>query len=150
MRSHRPPFTLALVGLVVLLTGLTGGVIGGLAWHEQRERSRLLVDAAMAQGARLTAAHAGRVLEDAEGTARLGPQLVEQGQLDPADDRALERYTLAVLRAHPTLSWVSYGDRSDRFVGAWRDTKGTVYLNRSRPSAAASAGRRPRAARRAA
>jgi sigma-B regulation protein RsbU (phosphoserine phosphatase) len=133
MRSYRPPFTLALVGLVVLLTGLTGGVIGGLAWHEQRERSRLLVDAAMAQAARLTAAHAGRVLEDAEGAARLGPQLVEQGQLDPADDRALERYTLAVLRAHPTLSWVSYGDRSDRFVGAWRDTKGTVYLNRSRP-----------------
>jgi class 3 adenylate cyclase len=133
MRSHRPPFTLALVGLVVLLTGLTGGVIGGLAWHEQRERSRLLVDAAMAQAARLTASHAGRVLEDAEGAARLGPQLVEQGQLDPADDRAVERYVLAVLRAHPTLSWVSYGDRSDRFVGAWRDTKGTVYVNRSRP-----------------
>ena len=130
---HRPPFTLALVGLVVLLTGLTGGVIGGLAWHEQRERSRLLVDAAMAQAGRLTAAHAGRVLEDAEATVRLGPQLVAQGQLDPGDDRALERFTLAVLRAHPTLSWVSYGDRDDRFVGAWRDTKGTVYVNHSRP-----------------
>jgi hypothetical protein len=30
---RRPPFTLALVGLVVLLTGLTGAVIGGLAWR---------------------------------------------------------------------------------------------------------------------
>ena len=132
--SRRPPFTLALVGLVVVLTGLTGGVIGGLAWHEQRERSRLLVDAAMAQAARLTAAHAGRVLEDAESVARLGPQLVAQGQLDPADERALERFTLAVLRAHPGLSWVSYGDRHDRFVGAWRDTRGTIYLNRSYPA----------------
>jgi sigma-B regulation protein RsbU (phosphoserine phosphatase) len=131
--ARRPPFTLALVGLVVLLTGLTGGVIGGLAWREQRERSRLLVDSAMAQAGRLTAAHAGRVLEDAESVARLGPQLVEQGQLDPGDERALERFTLAVLRAHPSLSWVSYGDRDDRFVGAWRDTNGTVYLNRSRP-----------------
>ena len=30
--SRRPPFRLALVGLVVLLTGLTGAAIGGLAW----------------------------------------------------------------------------------------------------------------------
>lgn len=130
---RRPPFTLALVGLVVLLTGLTGGIIGGLAWHEQRERSRLLVDAAMAQAARLTAAHAARVLEDAESGARLGPELIAQRQLDPADDRALARFVLAVLRAHPALSWVSYGDRDDRFVGAWRDTNGTVYLNHSYP-----------------
>jgi adenylate cyclase len=123
----------ALVGLVVLLTALTGGVIGGLAWHEQRARSRALVDAAMAQAARLTAAHAGRVLEDAEATVRLGPQLVAQGQLDPADGGALERFALSVLRAHPALSWVSYAGRDDRFVGAWRDARGTIYVNRSYP-----------------
>ena len=131
--KRRPPFTLALVGLVVLLTALTGGVIGGLAWHEQRERSRALVDAAMVQAARLTAAHTSRVLEDAESTARLGPQLVEVGQLDAGSFFELERFVLLVLRAHPTLSWVSYGDREDRFIGAWRDTQGTVYLNRSYP-----------------
>ena len=131
--SRRPPFTLALIGLVVILTGLTGAVIGGLAWREQRARSRALVDAAMTQAARLTAAHAARVLDDAASTARLGPALVAQGQLDPADDRALERFVLAVLRSHATLSWVSYGDRRDRFVGAWRDARGTVYLNRSYP-----------------
>jgi adenylate cyclase len=131
--GRRPPFTLALVGLVVLLTGLTGGVIGGLAFREQRARSRALMDAAMTQAARLTAAHASRVLDDAEATARLGPHLVELQQLDPADARALERFTLAVLRAHPHLSWVSYGDVNDHFVGAWRDTRGTVYVNRSFP-----------------
>ena len=32
---RRPPFTLALVGLVVLLTGLTGAIIGGVAWRER-------------------------------------------------------------------------------------------------------------------
>src|SRR5688500_16345594 len=114
---RRPPFRLALVGLVVLLTGLTGAVIGGLAWREQRTRSRALIDAAMAQAARLTAAHAARVFEDAEATARVGLHLVQQGQLDPNDPVALEHFALAVLRAHPHVSWVSYGDRADRFVG---------------------------------
>ena len=130
---RRPPFTLALVGLVVLLTGLTGAVIGGLAWREQRLRSRALLDAAMAQAARLTAAHAARVFEEAEASVRLGPLLVEQGQLNPADGVAIERYVLAVLRAHPHVSWVSYGDRRDHFVGAWRDARGNVYVNRSFP-----------------
>jgi sigma-B regulation protein RsbU (phosphoserine phosphatase) len=129
----RPPFTLALVGLVVLLTALTAAVIGGLAWREQRARSRALLDAAMAQAARLTAAHAGRVFEDAESTARLGPQLTAQWELDLTDMAALERFTLSVLRSHPHISWVSYGDRDDRFVGAWRDDRGNVYRNRSYP-----------------
>jgi class 3 adenylate cyclase len=130
---RRPPFTLALVGLVVLLTGLTGSVIGGLAWREQRGRSRALLDAAMAQAARLTAAHTARVFEDAESTVRLGPLLARQRQLDAGDAGAVERYVLASLRAHPHVSWVSYGDRQDRFVGAWRDARGHVYVNRSFP-----------------
>jgi sigma-B regulation protein RsbU (phosphoserine phosphatase) len=129
----RPPFTLALVGLVVLLTAATAAVIGGLAWREQRTRSRALLDAAMAQAARLTAAHAARVFEDAESTARLGPQLTAQWELDLTDLAALERFTLSVLRSYPHISWVSYGDRDDRFVGAWRDDRGNVYRNRSYP-----------------
>ena len=132
--DRRPPFTVALVALVVLLTGLTGAVIGGLAWREQRTRSRALLDTAMAQAARLTAAHAARVFEDAEATARLGPQLVAVSQLDPADGAALERFTLSVLRSHRHVSWVSYGGADDRFVGAWRDERGHVYLNRSFPA----------------
>jgi class 3 adenylate cyclase len=125
----------ALVGLVVGLTALTGLTIGGVAWLEQRARSHAIVDAAMAQAARLTAAHAARFLHDAESAARLGPQLVAERQLDLDDDAELERFTLAMLRAHPQLSWVSYGDRDDRFVGAWRDADGAVHLNRSFPRA---------------
>jgi class 3 adenylate cyclase len=118
---------------VVLLTALTGVVIGGLAWREQRTRSRALLDAAMAQAARLTAAHAARVFEDAEATVRVGLQLVAQGQLNPRDPVAIEHFTLAVLRSHEHVSWVSYGDRDDRFIGAWRDERGNVFVNRSFP-----------------
>ncbi len=131
---HRPPIRVALVGLVVLLTALTGITIGGLAWREQRARSRTLIDAAMAQAARLTVAHADRLLQDAESTARLGPQLARLGQLDTGDARDLEGFTLALLRAHPHLTWVSYGDRDHHFTGAWRDERGHVYVNRSFPA----------------
>jgi class 3 adenylate cyclase len=132
-QDWRPPFTVALVGLVVALTALTGLVVGGLAWRENRAISRALVETAMAQTARLTAGQTTRFLKGAESAARLGPELIAQGQLDPSDMPAFERFAIAVLRAHPEFSWVSYGDREDRFVGAWRDAAGHLYLNRSFP-----------------
>jgi class 3 adenylate cyclase len=118
---------------VVTLTAVTGVCLGGLAWWENRALSRTLLEATMARTARITAAHAARFLMNAEAAARLGPGLVAARQLDPDSPLALERFTLAVLAAHPELSWVSYGDRADRFVGAWRDASGAVFLNRSFP-----------------
>lgn len=131
--GRRPPFSVTLVALVVALTALTAATIGGLAWYEQQARSRALLDAAMEQAAGLVAGQASRFLRDAESAARLGPQLAAQGQLDPEDRRSLERFVLAVLGAHPHLTWVSYGDVTDRFVGAWRDAAGRVYVNQSFP-----------------
>jgi sigma-B regulation protein RsbU (phosphoserine phosphatase) len=129
----RPPFTVALVGLVVVLTAATAAAIGGLAWHDQRQRSRAIVDAAMAQTARLAAGHTQQFLREAESIARLGPQLVAQGQLDPRDDAAVERFVLAALRSNPQLTWVSFSDAADRFIGAWRDLDMEVYVNHSFP-----------------
>jgi class 3 adenylate cyclase len=131
--AGRPPFTVALLTLVVVLTAGTGLVIGAVAWREQRAYSRAIADAAMAQAARLVALNTARFLRDAESAVRVGPEMVDQGQLDPDNAADLERYVLAMLHAHPQLSWVSYGDRDDRFTGAWRDGEGRVYLNRSFP-----------------
>jgi adenylate cyclase len=121
------------VALVALVTGLTGAVIGGLAWQEKRAGARALTDVAMAQVARLTAEHAARFFADVEPAARLGPALVARRLLDPDDSAQLERYLVEVLRAHPQLEWASYGDRDARFVGAWRDAGGRVYVNHSFP-----------------
>jgi class 3 adenylate cyclase len=129
----RLPFSLALVGLAVGLTVLTAAMLGALAWQEKQAFSQELLDGAMARTSRLAATHIERFLRDAESAARLGPELVAQGLLDPAADRALERFALAALRAHPHLAWVSYGGRDDRFVGAWRDAAGETYVNRSWP-----------------
>jgi class 3 adenylate cyclase len=132
---RRPPFWLALVLLVGGFTALTGAAIGLLAWHENRETSRALLETAMARTARLAADQAEEFLASAESVARLGPELVRTGALDPTDDRDLERFVLGTLRANPGLSWVSYGSGSDRFVGAWRDASGAFFLNRSFPAA---------------
>jgi HAMP domain-containing protein len=123
----------ALIALIVLVTGLTGAVLGGLAWLEKRAGARALTDTAMAQVAGLTAEHAAQFFGDTEPAVRLGPLLVAQGTLDPADLAGLERYLLSMVRAHPALTWASYGDRNDRFVGAWRDQAGALFINRSFP-----------------
>jgi adenylate cyclase len=128
---RRPAFSTALVALVALVTALTGALLGGLAWNEKRAGARALTDVTMSQVARLTAEHAARLFADTEPAARLGPALVAHGLLDPGDTTQLERYLIDVLRTHPLLTWASYGDRDDRFVGAWRDAEGHVYLNRS-------------------
>ena len=59
---------------------------------------------------------------------------MREKRLDPYDFDALETFVLGVLRAHPQLTWVSYGDREDRFVGAWRDGAGQLFVNRSFPA----------------
>jgi hypothetical protein len=133
--NRRLPFSVALVVLIVLVTGVTGAVLGGLAWREKRAGTRAFTDLAMTQAADLTADHVLGLFGDAEPAVRQGPLLVAQGLLDPADGAALERYVVAVLRAHLELAWASYGDRDDRFVGAWRNRAGAVFLNRSFPRA---------------
>jgi class 3 adenylate cyclase len=129
----RPPISIALVGLVTLLTAGTGVVLGTLAWREKLTGSRALVDNAMAQAARMTADHAAAFLRQTEAFVRLGPNFVARGLLDPGDIGTVGEFALSVLRATPQLSWVSYGDRDDRFVGAWHDGAGQFYLNRSFP-----------------
>ena len=87
----------------------------------------------MLQAVRLTAANADRALEDAESTVRLGVLLAKQGQLNPDNAEALERFTLAVLSAHQNVSWVSYGSSTDHFLGAKRDDRGNIFVNHSFP-----------------
>jgi sigma-B regulation protein RsbU (phosphoserine phosphatase) len=45
----------------------------------------------------------------------------------------VERFVVAALRSNPRLTWVSFSDRHDRFIGAWRDGDMEVYINHSYP-----------------
>ena len=53
----RPPISIALIGLVTLLTAGTGATLGALAWREKLAGSRALVDNALQQTVRMTADH---------------------------------------------------------------------------------------------
>src|SRR5262245_56723467 len=94
---QRPPISLALVGLVTLITAATGATLGILAWREKHVGSRALVDRAMQQAARMTAGHAAEFLRHAETAVRLGPNLVARGILNPDDFSAIGEYALGVL-----------------------------------------------------
>ena len=130
---RRPPFWVVLVLVVTGFAAVTGAVIGGVAWWENRQTSRLLLETVMAQTARLATDQAEEFLRAAESAVRLGPQLVRLGELDPGNEDQLARFTLATLRSFPGITWVSYASAGDHFVGAWRDAAGNVFINRSFP-----------------
>src|SRR5262249_12148821 len=58
-------------------------------------------------------------------------QLADKG-LAVDDPERLAPQLLAVLKANPGLSWVSYSDESGTFTGAYRPTEGVLRINQSR------------------
>src|SRR5262249_60633643 len=79
----------------------------------------------------------GRAATDTRGfVLRAGPvaeslvQLADKG-LAVDDPERLAPQLLAVLKANPGLSWVSYSDESGKFTGAHRTPEGEMLINRS-------------------
>ena len=130
---RRPPFTVILVGVLGALLVAASAAIGGLSIAHARRSTVALVSHAMGELAELTVGHTRGFLSNAEQLAATGPGLVEQGLLDPADDDQLGRYFTAVVQAHPSLAWASWGADDDHFIGAWRDPEGKLLLNHSWP-----------------
>ena len=53
-------------------------------------------------------------------------------ELEDASSERLARAFLGVLQANPGFTWVSYGDESGAFAGAYRTADGRYRINRSR------------------
>lgn len=69
-----------------------------------------------------------RAVPIAEGLGNLS----DLGLATAADPERLQRQLLAVLRANPGVSWVSFSDEAGSFVGAYRPTPTSLRVNRSR------------------
>src|SRR5262245_55939408 len=125
--SFRAKLVLGVCGLVLL----TGAVVLWLAHRSARASTEALTGAVFREVSGRAAAHTrGFVLRAAPVVESLA-QLADKG-LELDDPDRLAPQLLAVLKANPGLSWVSYSDEAGSFTGANRTPEGGLRLNRSR------------------
>src|SRR5262245_18314460 len=124
--SFRAKLVLGVCGLVLL----TGAVVLALAHRSARAGTEALTGSVFREVSGRAAAHTrGFVLRAAPVVESLG-QLADKG-LAVDDQERLAPQLLAVLKANPGLSWVSYSDERGAFTGAHRTPGGGTLINRS-------------------
>ena len=110
---------------------LTGSVVLWLAHRSARACTKALTSSVFREVSGRAATHTrGFVLRAAPIVETLG-QLADKG-LAVNDPERLPLQLLAVLKANPGLSWVSYSDESGTFTGANRTPEGGLRISRSR------------------
>ncbi len=124
--SYRTKLILGVCGLVLL----TGVVVLGLAHRSARAATESLTGSVFREVSGRAATHTrGFVLRAAPVVESLA-QLADKG-LAVDDPERLAPQLLAVLKANPGLSWVSYSDESGKFTGAYRAPEGGTHINHS-------------------
>jgi sigma-B regulation protein RsbU (phosphoserine phosphatase) len=124
--SFRAKLVLGVCGLVLL----TGAVVLWLAHRSARASTEALIASVFREVSGRAATHTrGFVLRAAPVVESLG-QLADKG-LAVDDPERLAPQLLAVLKANPGLSWVSYSDESGSFTGAYRSPEGQTHINHS-------------------
>lgn len=132
-RGRGLSFRATLVAGVCGLVLLTGASVLWLAQRGARAGTEALTGAVFREVSARAATHTrGFVLRAAPVVESL-VWLADNG-LAVTDHDLLAGQLLAVLRANPGLSWVSYGDESGTFTGAYRTPEGALRINRSRIS----------------
>jgi sigma-B regulation protein RsbU (phosphoserine phosphatase) len=122
-----PTKLLAGVCGLVLLTGVT---VTWLAHRSARASTEVMTDARFREVSAHAVTHTrGFVLRAAPVVESLG-QLADKG-LAVDDPERLAPQLLAVLKANPGLSWVSYSDERGAFTGAYRARDGGTLINHS-------------------
>src|SRR5215475_14400021 len=125
--SFRAQLVIGVCGLVLL----TGTVVLWLAHRSARASTEALAGSIFREVSARAATHTRAfVLRAAPVVESLG-QLADKG-LVVDDQERLAPQLLAVLKANPGLSWVSYSDERGAFTGAHRTPEGGTLINRSR------------------
>jgi sigma-B regulation protein RsbU (phosphoserine phosphatase) len=124
--SFRAKLVLGVCGLVLF----TGAVVLWLAHRSAKSSTEVLTASVFREVSGRAAAHTrGFVLRAAPVVESLA-QLADKGLAVDDPDR-LAPQLLAVLKANPGLSWVSYSDESGAFTGAYRPPEGALRINHS-------------------
>src|SRR5262245_36721143 len=129
-RRWGPSFRTKLVAGVCGLVLLTGAVVLWLAHRSARAGTEALTGSVFREVSGRAATHTrGFVLRAAPVVESL-VQLADKGLAVDAPER-LAPQLLAVLKANPGLSWVSYSDERGSFTGAYRSPEGATHINHS-------------------
>jgi sigma-B regulation protein RsbU (phosphoserine phosphatase) len=124
--TFRAKLVLGVCGLVLL----TGSVVLGLAHRSASATTEALTGAVFREVSGRAATHTrGFVLQAAPVVESLG-QLAGRGLAVDDPDR-LAPQLLAVLKANPGLSWVSYSDEGGSFTGAYRPPGGGTLIKQT-------------------
>jgi sigma-B regulation protein RsbU (phosphoserine phosphatase) len=123
--SFRAKLVLGVCGLVLL----TGAVVLALAHRSAKASTEALTGSVFREVSGRAATHTrGFVLRAAPVVESLG-QLADKG-LAVDDPERLGPQLLAVLKANPGLTWVSYSDERGAFTGAYRPPEGGTLIKR--------------------
>jgi sigma-B regulation protein RsbU (phosphoserine phosphatase) len=124
--SFRAKLVLGVCGLVLL----TGAVVLALAHRSAQASTEVLTEAVFREVSLRAATHTRAfVLRAAPVVQSLG-QLADKG-LAVDDPERLAPQLLAVLKANPGLSWVSYSDERGAFTGAYAAPEGGTLIKHS-------------------
>jgi serine phosphatase RsbU (regulator of sigma subunit) len=129
--AHGLGFRTKLIAGVCGLVLLTGAVVLWLAHRSAKTGTEALTRSVFREVSGRAVAHARGFVERAAPVVESLALLADHGLAVDDPDR-LAPQLLAVLRANPGLSWVSYSDAAGTFTGAYRPPEGEFRLTRSR------------------
>jgi adenylate cyclase len=120
-RGRGLPLRPTLVTGVIALIFLAAGAVGGSAYLSSRRVVRHLWHEFATEISAYTTQRTLRYLEPALPAVSLEQELAAEKKIDPADRMATLAYFHAVLLAHPTFAWVSYGGADGAYLASFRN-----------------------------
>lgn len=124
--NFRTKLVLGVCGLVLF----TGAIVLWLAHRSERASTEALTGSIFREVSGRAATHTRAFVLRAAPVVESLAQLADQGlAIDDPDHLAPQ--LLAVLKANPGLSWVSYSNENGSFTGANRPPEGDFRINRS-------------------
>lgn len=128
MRRRLLSYPLSLAVVVAALVALTGGFIAWWNYRAGTDTVEVLSHAMFEQAARQTADATRDFLGRAPPAAEALRRLAALDDAVPARE-VIARRLLAVLRANPGFTWVSWSDAAGTFIGAYRPASGPLRVS---------------------
>jgi adenylate cyclase len=131
MSRVRLSYRASLVTVIPLLVLVTSGVVTYRAYRATEASITSLSEELFREVSSQTVTRTRAHLTTAEPSLDVLSSLETRAVLAHEDEAILMPRLLAMLRANPGFSWVSYGDRTGSFAAAYRPSPGIVRLNQS-------------------